>query len=372
MGISILHIAPIWGDPNQGLTYSIPALIACQGEQGGNVALLSTSKKSPTFGRANYPITWLRQYRGHESLRKYIEKFDIIVFHSTYIVSHAKIGAIARDLGIPYIITPRGGMTRIAANRSRVKKYIADCLFFKYFVKSSCSIHCLTRREALESQHWGCPTFVVGNGIKVPPISEFTLGRTPISKKIQAVFIGRLSIMHKGLDILIQGFASFVRNFGPEAMELHLYGPEDRGSSKEIKKLIKKLGLDPHVTLHNSVHGDAKSKVLSEADLFCLTSRFEGHPIAVLEALSYGLPCLLSSGTNMAQEVATSQAGWGVPGCADGVAEGLRIACEDIALRSDLRMRAYCLAKEYSWLKIAQETIHEYQKLVEVSRGRTL
>ena len=40
-----------------------------------------------------------------------------------------------------------------------------------------------------------------------------------------------------------------------------------------------------------------------EFDLFIHTFRFEGHPIAVLEALSYGIPCLLTPGTNMAGEV---------------------------------------------------------------------
>ena len=109
---------------------------------------------------------------------------------------------------------------------------------------------------------------------------------------------------------LIRGFADFVRNTGPEVIDLHLYGPDDRGSSKALKKLIKKLDLETNVTLHDPVYGDAKCKVLSDADLFCLTSRFEGHPIAVLEALSYGLPCLLTPGTNMAREVSVGKAGW--------------------------------------------------------------
>lgn len=111
-----------------------------------------------------------------------------------------------------------------------------------------------------------------------------------------------------------------------------------------------------------------KCKVLSDADLFCLTSRFEGHPIAVLEALSYGLPCLLTPGTNMAREVSVGKAGWEVAESAVGVAEGLHIACRDLASQLDLRKSAYRLSKEYLWSKVAQEILIEYQKIIEVQR----
>ena len=56
------------------------------------------------------------------------------------------------------------------------------------------------------------------------------------------------------------------------------------------------------------IAGADKKKVLKDADLFLHTSRSEGHPMGVLEALAYGIPCLLTPGTNMASEVAASGA----------------------------------------------------------------
>jgi glycosyltransferase involved in cell wall biosynthesis len=45
-----------------------------------------------------------------------------------------------------------------------------------------------------------------------------------------------------------------------------------------------------------------------EFDLFIHTFRFKGHPIAVLEALSYGIPCLLTPGINIASGVEATPA----------------------------------------------------------------
>lgn len=368
MSLSVLHVAPIWGNPSQGLTYSIPALIAAQQDAGADVALLSSANQYPSFDGMSCPIHWLRESKDQNSIRKLISKFDLLVFHSTYIVRQVRLGELARDLGIPYVITPRGGMTRRAADRSRLKKFIANRLFYRNFVAGASAIHCLTAHEAEESQHWRRPIFVVGNGIKVHSFGDVSSDRKRTSKKMRAVFIGRLSIMHKGLDLLIKGFAEFIKGAGTEVLELHLYGPDDRGSSKALKKLIEDLKLDDHVTLHGPVYEDVKHEVLNDADLFCLTSRFEGHPIAVLEALSYGIPCLLTPGTNMANEVSAAGAGWGVVESARGVAGGLRIACRDLAVVADLRTSAYQLSKQYAWASVAVETLKEYQQVVEVHR----
>ena len=53
-----------------------------------------------------------------------------------------------------------------------------------------------------------------------------------------------------------------------------------------------------------------KKKLYFWIVIFVLTSRFEGHPMGLIEALSYGLPSLVTTGTNMAKEIESNNAGW--------------------------------------------------------------
>ncbi|MBD2508806.1 glycosyltransferase [Nostoc muscorum FACHB-395] len=73
-----------------------------------------------------------------------------------------------------------------------------------------------------------------------------------------------------------------------------------------------------------------------EFDLLIHTFRFEGHPIAVLEALSYGIPCLLTPGTNIAGEVEAAGAGWSVEDTPAAIAKGMQ---DVLAARLELSKR---------------------------------
>ena len=79
-----------------------------------------------------------------------------------------------------------------------------------------------------------------------------------------------------------------------------------RDSNKGKETLITKIeesGLEKIVLIKDEVYGEDKEKVILESDFFILTSRFEGHPMALIEALSYGLPCLVTKGSNMSKEI---------------------------------------------------------------------
>lgn len=78
-------------------------------------------------------------------------------------------------------------------------------------------------------------------------------------------------------------------------------------------------------------------------------------PMGVLEALSHGVPCLLTPGTNMSLDVQNAQAGWETQCDAYIIANDILHAISD--LRKDSMsyfQAAYNLSKKYNWEVIAK------------------
>jgi glycosyltransferase involved in cell wall biosynthesis len=290
------------------------------------------------------------------------DKPNLVSFHSTYIPVHAKLARKLTRLGIPYIICPRGGMTRSAVAHKGWKKRLGNLAFFDRLVARAQALHCLTHREASESSQWGRPTFVVGNGTHAPrSVQRATIALSP---PFRMVFIGRLAVEHKGLDLLVDAAAMARQDLLRRGARIELHGPDYEGGAKRLDDRIARLGLSGLVSLGGPVMGEVKQSILEQADVFLHTSRWEGHPMAVLEALAYGVPCLLTPGTNMAQEVAQNGAGWKVEESAGSIAEGLRhVLLAGRRSLCQIGAKARDLAtSQYSWRSVATRSLEAYRQ----------
>lgn len=100
------------------------------------------------------------------------------------------------------------------------------------------------------------------------------------SKK--AIAVGRFSYQ-KGYERMIMAWKR-VNEVHPEWI-LNIFG---NGEEKEkIRTLVDNLGLNEKVTLNDATNDIGKEYVTSS--LFILSSRYEGLPMVLLEAMSYGL-----------------------------------------------------------------------------------
>lgn len=104
--------------------------------------------------------------------------------------------------------------------------------------------------------------------------------------------IGTLSRLtyQKGIDLLIKYFHSFCTQYPAHNFELLIAG--DGEDEKALKSLASSLKIFDRVSFLGQVH-DTKS-FLENLEVYVSTSRWEGLPLAVLEAMDSGLPCLLS------------------------------------------------------------------------------
>jgi len=131
----------------------------------------------------------------------------------------------------------------------------------------------------------GC--FVVPNGID---LSRFaSAARSPgHESRPRLICLARL-VRQKGLDVLLRALPVLQAVLGPVALTILGEGPEQ----PHLAALAVELGVADAVCFGGTV-GDVRPH-LAAADVFVLPSRFEGLPLALLEAMATGLPVVVSA-----------------------------------------------------------------------------
>ncbi len=131
-----------------------------------------------------------------------------------------------------------------------------------------------------DKENWsGLKNIIVINN----PISFQTEKIAKLDNK-KVIAVGRYTYQ-KGFDILIQAW-KLVVNRHPY-WSLNIYGS---GNSQPYMLLCKELGLTESCHLKKETN-DIINKYL-ESSIFVLSSRFEGFPMVLPEAMSVGLPCV--------------------------------------------------------------------------------
>ena len=376
----ILHAAAIvWGEIG-GPNVSVPSLVAAQNRiEGVEAGLAITVANRQPPPETDFPLFDFNVLLAPPSvygarpdrlkLPPPFDRPDVVVLHSTYIPAHAAIAARLRKARIPYIVCPRGGMMRSAQVYRGWKKKLGNRLVFNRVVSKAAALQFLTEGEAEQSADWKRPMFVVGNGVALPCESDLRslpTPHSPLTTHLRLVFIGRLATEIKGLDLLLKGCAAVRRELLQRNARVELHGPDFRGGAKFLSGLIAELQLDEIVTVSGPVENERKRALLRRSDVFIHTSRWEGHPNAVLEALAYGVPCLLTRATNMADDVAAVGAGWSVESTPESIAGGIsEILAADRNKLVQMGGRARDLVvNHYGWDCVASRSIEAYRNCI--------
>jgi glycosyltransferase involved in cell wall biosynthesis len=124
------------------------------------------------------------------------------------------------------------------------------------------------------------PVYVIPNGIGRPSVTTANVAQRD---EPMMVAMGRLS-PEKGFDLLIEAFAPLAARHADWRLEIAGEGPE----REALQRQIDERGLQQQVRLVGWVN-DAE-RFLSRSSLFVLSSRYEGFPVALLEAMACGVP----------------------------------------------------------------------------------
>lgn len=178
--------------------------------------------------------------------------------------------------------------------------------------------------------------------VQVPnSVPKLNGGPADLDRKV-IITAGRL-VRQKGYDLLVRACAE-VAPAHPD-WKLRIFG--SGRDHKKLTRLIAKHGLEGWVELCGSTT-DLGSQ-MAEASVFVLSSRYEGMPMVILEAMSKGLPVVaFDCPTGPAELISHGDDGLLVPAKdVAGLAAALRKVIEDDGLRRRLGEQARRSAQAY-------------------------
>lgn len=152
-----------------------------------------------------------------------------------------------------------------------------------------------------------------------------------VERKKQILFAGRVE-ERKGVDVLLKAFARIAADCRDWTLVFAGHGELD-----EAKQLADSLGITQQTKFLGWVSGAAKDRAFSEASIYCLPSRGEGFPMGVLDAWSYGLPCVVTPVGGIPDILVNEKHGMIVPiGDDEALAKALHQLITDEKLREDI------------------------------------
>ena len=277
---------------------------------------------------------------------------------------------IARRLagtGLPTVIAPHGMLDSGALAISRKKKQLVWQLWERRALRSARCIHalCAAEAESVRALLPKTPIAVIPNGVELPDPTFDDLP-PPWADSIPPgdsvlLFFGRFH-PKKGLDPLLKAWQQVAVEAAQAGWWLAFVGYGDDEALARSVVQSHHCGELERVLVFGPVFGVSKAAVLSAADAFVLPSFSEGLPMAALEAMAYGLPCVLSSACNLPMAFSV-----GAAVCGDPEPEALSVALRQFFRltgpeRSVMGVAGQLLVREhFSWQQVAAQTSELYE-----------
>lgn len=351
----ILYLSRLENEGFAGLTYSVPNQVKAQ-SQFDTVHWHNLRTAERKEWRDTELFTNENDFRF--SLSEFENRYwkpDLLVFEGFYAFHPSFLLFSIIFSNIPYVIVPRCAFTIGDQGKKRLKKIVCNFLFYRWFSKKALAIQYLTKKEMEDSKGtWNSQFYIEPNGIDV---KTNTIRDHSADVPIRISYIGRLELYQKGLDVLLGGISCFKKMYSTDNLRIDIYGNSILGSAEKINNFIIENGLSKFVKVHGPVFDKDKERILNSTDFFLLTSRYEGMPMGLLEACSYGIPAIITPGTNMSNEIQLMNAGIVCELTPDSISRALFNAskADSITYRS-LSGGALSVANMYSWEEIAKNT----------------
>ena len=281
-------------------------------------------------------------------------KVDIIHIHA---VGPGLMVPLAKILGMRVVLTNHGPdyhrqkWGTFAKAMLRLGEYLG-CKFADSVIVISPIIQNIVFNRCKKQSH------IIYNGVPVPELTQEIdyLNKINVEPNKYLIAVSRF-VPEKGLDLLIKAFGMIDTD-----LFLVIAGDADHETqySKNLKQMIDE---NDNIIRTGYITGEPLNQLFSHAKLFVLPSYHEGLPIVLLEALSYGLPVLVSDiPANL--EVELPEERFFKCGDIDDLQIKMRKLIETNISQNERNEFVSQIANKYKWQKIAEQTVKVYKTIV--------
>jgi glycosyltransferase involved in cell wall biosynthesis len=180
----------------------------------------------------------------------------------------------------------------------------------------------------------------------------------PHREQDYVLYFGRIDVVHKGLDTLLQAFALVSRE--RPGLVLKMAG---RGKDADrVRQMARELGIERNLEMLGAVPEDERRKLFTGALVQLMPSRFEGFGMVAAEAMAAGVPLIATAAGSLPEVV--GDGGVLVPtGDAPALAAALRTLLDDAAERASLGAAARASAERFRWNTVADAHLGFLQRI---------
>jgi len=302
---------------------------------------------------------------GNRFGRKLLERYTYDIVHTWFAVPSGPTGQYLADCaGIPNILTAAGGdiydpSKWYTPDKNPVLGLLVKRLLHRADYVTSVSSDLV--RRAKELYDFTGRNEVVHLGLTpptVPPATRTDLGLE--QDKIYLISVGRL-VRRKSLDTMIKALARL------NMTNVHALIVGDGPEQDNLASLARQIGIADRVHFRGFVSPEEKYQLLANADIFVLPSLHEAFGIVYVEGMNAGLPVIAARPGGHEDYLEDGKTGYLLDQRDDaGLAENLRILCENATLR--LEMGAYNAEKAKS-LTMAH-TAEKYERIIKELTGK--
>lgn len=332
---------------------------------GFECEVLSISRKQKQkykrIDRDNFVVHCFNKLSGVLSfVRSNASNYDIVHLHNAWTWENDLVSALLRIYKIPYIVSIHCALQfdRLE-NSNYIFKKIYHKLFQNHTFDGAALIHASTNQETIDiAKFTKTKTIVLPNGASLHKLAKPRKFEISDTEKLYGIYIGRLS-KEKNVESLVLAIGMLERQFR-NAIKIRIVGPHD----KKFVEFIMNNNVQDCFELMGPLFGEDKISVLNESHFFVHPSLSDQIPTAWVEALSMGLPSLITR-QSMVSYWYNSRAFIMMEPTPESIANGLMSLIQGKDKLDEMSRNAINLVeKELNWAVISKKFSKIYFDLV--------